>query len=262
MAGITCTVIGKGLGPLPYTIENPVTLGINIDRLADAAQLDGAISEFSRFYLERRAQEMQAAGGDERKKKKLGDEFTPRLEMTLVALDGKLYRQLKMKAQYSFDTEFEYSNILSVIPHSGKLVDAPEFGLCARSERTVPKTCLTQCQITGDRVLQHLLVRSEISARLALPEHTVLCSLSGKRILTDEAEISAVSGRMVASAFLKTSSVSGKRQSLIILVSANLLRRMFLLPNLPLVRCLVSDISRVSSCARRSLEKWGTSQNS
>ncbi|MCB9773486.1 MAG: DEAD/DEAH box helicase [Nitrospiraceae bacterium] len=204
-------VIGKGLGPLPYTIENPVTLGININRLADAAQLDGAISEFSRFYLERRAQEMQFAGGDERKKKKLGDEFTPRLEMTLVALDGKLYRQLKMKAHYSFDTEFEYSSILSVIPHSGELVDAPEFSLCARSKRTVPKTCLRQCQITGDWVLQHFLVRSEISARLALPEHTVLCSLSGKRILTDEAEISAVSGRMVATAFLKTSSVSGKR---------------------------------------------------
>ena len=79
----------SGLGPLPHTIENPITLGLNIDRLADAAKLDAAISEFSRFYLERRAQEMQAAGGDERKKKKLEDEFTPRLEMTLVALEGK-----------------------------------------------------------------------------------------------------------------------------------------------------------------------------
>jgi len=60
-------------------------------------------------------------------------------------------------------------------------------------------------------VLQHLLARSEISSRLALPEFTVLCSLSGKRVLKDEAELSAVSGRLVASALLKTSALSGKR---------------------------------------------------
>jgi hypothetical protein len=196
---------------LPHTIENPSTLGINIERLADTAKLDSAISEFSRFYLERREQEMQAAGEDERKRRKLEDEFTPRLEMTLVALEGKIHRRLEVKAQYRFEADSEYSSTLTIMPHTGKLVDAPELGLCARSGKTVPKTCLNQCQITGDKVLQHLLARSEISSRFALPEHTVLCSLSGKRILKDEAELSAVSGRMVASAFLKTSSLSGKR---------------------------------------------------
>lgn len=67
----------SGLGPLSHAIQNPSALGINIDRLIEAAKLDTAISEFSRFYLERRAQEMQAAGDDERKKKKLEDDFTP-----------------------------------------------------------------------------------------------------------------------------------------------------------------------------------------
>jgi hypothetical protein len=57
-----------------------------------AASLDDAISEFSRFYLERRELEMRAAGEDERKRKKLQDEFTPRLEVTLVG-QGKLYRE-------------------------------------------------------------------------------------------------------------------------------------------------------------------------
>ena len=201
----------SGLGPLPRIIENPITFGLNIENLAEAAKLDAAISEFSRFYLERRAQEVQAAGGDERKKKKLEDEFTPRLEMTLVALEGKVHRQLKVQAQYRFDAEFEYQSTLTVTPHTGELFDAPEMGLCARTGRTVPKTCLRQCQITGAVVLQHLLARSETSSRLALPEFTVLCSLSGKRVLKDEAEPSAVSGRMVASAFLKTSDLSGKR---------------------------------------------------
>ena len=201
----------SGLGPLPRIIENPITFGLNIESLAEAAKLDAAISEFSRFYLERRAQEVQAAGGDERKKKKLEDEFTPRLEMTLVALEGKLHRQLKVRAQYRFDAEFEYQSTLTVTPHTGELFDAPELGLCAQTGRTVPKTCLRQCQITGAVVLLHLLARSETSSRLALPEFTVLCSLSGKRVLKDEAEPSAVSGRMVASAFLKTSALSGKR---------------------------------------------------
>jgi ERCC4-related helicase len=200
-----------GLGPLPRTIENPIALGINIDVLAEAAKLDEAISEFSRFYMERRAQEVQAAGDDERKRKKLEDEFTPRLEMTLVALEGKLHRQLKVRAQYSLDAEFDYSNTLSVTPHTGQLVEAPESGICTRSGRTVPKTCLKQCQISGSFVLQHLLARSETSSRLALPEFTVLCSLSGKRVLKDEAALSAVTGRLVANALLKTSALSGKR---------------------------------------------------
>jgi superfamily II DNA or RNA helicase len=201
----------SGLGPLSPTIENPIALGLNIDRLTEVAELDGAISEFSRFYMERRAQEMQAAGGDERKQKKLEEEFTPRLEMTLVALEGRLHRQVKVRAQYRVDAESDYGSTLTVTPHTGEVVDAPEMGLCAQSGKTVPKTCLKQCQITGSMVLQHLLARSETSSRHALPEFTVLCSLSGKRVLKDEAELSAVSGRLVASSLLKTSALSGKR---------------------------------------------------
>ena len=201
----------SGLGPLPHTIENPSICGINIGTLADAAKLDDAISEFCRFYLERRAQEMQAGGGDERKRKKLEDDFTPRLDMVLVALDGSLHRQVQVKTQYSFDGESEYYSMLTITPHTGKLLDAPEMGLCAQSGKTVPKTCLAQCQISGAMVLKHFLARSEVSSRLALAEFTVLCSLSGKRVLKDEAEASAVTGRLVASSLLKTSAVSGKR---------------------------------------------------
>jgi superfamily II DNA or RNA helicase len=201
----------SGLGPLSPTIENPSALGVNVDSLADAAKFDPAISEFSRFYLERRVQEMGAAGGDKRKRKKLEDEFTPRLEMTLVALEGRLHRQLRAKAQYSVNDESDYNSTLTVTPHTGEVIDAPEMGLCAQSGKTVPRTCLKQCQITGADVLQHLLARSETSSRLALPEFTVLCSVSGKRVLKDEAELSAVSGQLVASALLKTSALSGKR---------------------------------------------------
>ena len=200
-----------GMGPLPHMIENPEALGINTNKIVEAAMQDTAIAEFSRFYLERRALEMQAAGDDARKSKKLEDDFTPRLELTLVALGGKLFRRAKAQVRYRFDANFEYQNTLTVTPHTEEWADTPDLGVCARSGKIVPATCLRRCEISGATVLQHLLVQSEISARLAQPEFTVLCSLSGKRVLQDEAEKSAVTGRMVASSLLKTSAVSGKR---------------------------------------------------
>ena len=199
------------LGPLPHTIEDPSVLGINIDRLADACILDNGIGEFSRFYLERRAQEMSAAGEDMRKRKKLQDEFTPRLEMIVVALEGKVHRQLELKVHYSLGDIAVYKDLLTVKLHTGELIGIPEMRLCSRSGKTVPKSCLKQCQISGAEVLQHFLVRSEMSTRHALPEFTVLCSLSGKRVLMDEAEPSAVTGLLVAKSLLRVSALSGKR---------------------------------------------------
>src|SRR6266850_754358 len=95
-----------GLDVLPKTIEGPEALGLKIEKLRNAAGLDEGISEFSRFYLERREQETKAAG-DERKRRKLQDEFTPRLEMMLVGLEGKLHREVKLRTRYSFDSEEE-----------------------------------------------------------------------------------------------------------------------------------------------------------
>lgn len=200
----------RGLRPLSHTIQNPREIGVSVESLVDAAKLDKGISEFSRFYLERRAQEMQAAGDDERKRKRLSDEFTPRLEMTLVALDGKLHRKITEKTSYTIDGE-PYDNVLTVTPHSGEIADAPEMRQCGHSGKTVPKTCLSKCQITGTLVLKHFLAQSELSKRFALPEFTLLCSLSGRRILQDEAEPSAVTGRLVTRSLLKTSALSGKK---------------------------------------------------
>ncbi|MBI3126531.1 MAG: DEAD/DEAH box helicase [Candidatus Tectomicrobia bacterium] len=200
-----------GLDPLPSTIDEPASIGVNLDRLADAAKLDEGISEFRRFYLERRAEEIKAAEGDERKRKKLEDDFTPRLEMTLVALEGNLHRQLKLKIKFKIDPGIEFSTILTVDPHLQKILDKPELALCERSGKNVPQTCLKQCEISKRMALPNFLVQSEVSHRLALPEYTLRCHFSGKLVLKDEVEISAVTGLHVASNFLKTSAQSGKR---------------------------------------------------
>jgi Helicase conserved C-terminal domain len=203
--------VRSGLYRLTDVIENAHYLGVDTERLADAAGRDPGIAEFCRFYIERRAQEVASAGDDARKRKKLEDEFTPRLDLTVVALEGTVHREVTTEAQYHFDDAPPYASRLTVVPRTGACIAAPELGRCDSTGKTAPKECLAHCAMTGVNVLRHLLVQSEISGRQALPEHTLHCSLSGKRILVDEAELSAVSGRPVASSLLKTCPLTGKR---------------------------------------------------
>jgi len=203
--------VRSGLYKLTDVVENAHYLGVDTERLADAAGRDPGIAEFCRFYIERRAQEVASAGDDARKRKKLEDEFTPRLDLTVVALEGTVHREVTTEAQYHFDDAPPYASRLTVVPRTGACIAAPELGRCDSTGKTAPKECLAHCAMTGVNVLRHLLVQSEISGRQALPEHTLHCSLSGKRILVDEAELSAVSGRPVASSLLKTCPLTGKR---------------------------------------------------
>jgi len=66
----------SALGPIAKVTR---AVGIDAEKLSSTAALDDAIAEFSRFYMERREQEIRSAGDDERKRQKLRDEFTPRL---------------------------------------------------------------------------------------------------------------------------------------------------------------------------------------
>ena len=74
---------------------------------------------------------------------------------------------------------------------------------CAKTGKIVPRDCLSKCEISNQKILRHLLSRSEVSERFALPEHTVLCGLSHKRVLVDEVEKSSVTGELVAKEFFK-----------------------------------------------------------
>ena len=199
------------LSALADTIDDPSAIGLHAERLAEAADRDDAIAEFSRFYCERREEETKAAGSDERRRKKLYDDFTPRQQISLVGLDGVMHRQIELKARYAFDSGADYESALTIVLHKAEVIGGPEMGRCAVSGRVVPRACLTQCNITGADALPHLMAKSELSGRVALPEFGATCELSGKRVLSDEAERSAVTGRLVAASLLKTSALSGKR---------------------------------------------------
>ena len=198
-----------GLEPIGDQIENPTSVGALSKKLTERAMQDPNILDFCRFYTERREQEVASAGNDVRKKKKLEDEFTPRLEISLVGLKGTVHRDLKAKVSYRFDTGGEYSSLLTITPSLDKVV-APKMDKCMKTGKIVPQDCLSKCAITKQTALRHLLVQSEISDRFAYPEYTVVCAFSHKRVLNDETGKSAVTGEIVAKEFLKTSLLSGK----------------------------------------------------
>lgn len=133
----TDTPTKKLFGPVPHTIEDPTSIGINVANVAACAEADPAIAEFSRFYLERRTLELKGAGDDERKRKRLEDEFTPRLSMTIVGLEGNVHRRAKLKVKYRFDERADYNSQITVVPHTGEIAAAPRIGRCAISGTTI-----------------------------------------------------------------------------------------------------------------------------
>ncbi len=186
-------------------------IGIDASHVAERAKTDDGIAEFCRFYTERLGQELQAAGGDARKRKKLEDDFTPRLEISLVGLDGSVQRKVTSQVTYGVGSAAEYKSLITFIPSTQVIVEVPELQKNSQTEAMFPSDCLGKCEISANTVFRHQLMKSAISERTALPEYTVVCSLTGKRVLRDEVELSSVTGQLVISSELKTSAASGKR---------------------------------------------------
>lgn len=200
---------GLDVKPIENKIENPSLVGISAEKIFDKASKDDAISDFCRFYIERREEEISFTRGDIFKKKKLEDDFTPRLDMSLVAMEGVVYRKLKTKVSYQIDSN-DYSSLVDLIPSSGEIIE-PKMGRCVKTGNTLPEECLAECEISKVKALKHFLLCSEFSGRLALPEHTTVCELSKMRVLVDEVGRSDITGKMVAKHLLKTSAMSNKK---------------------------------------------------
>src|SRR3984893_5492121 len=199
-----------GASPISDPLKNPEAVGIDGPSVVARATQDPGVSEFCRFYLDRRAQEVAAAGADARKRKKVEDDFTPRLDTILVGVDGTVRRQLRLKTLFDLGSEHKYESSIAVIPADSKR-KCPELFRCSVSQKVAPAECFAQCEISGLSVLKHLLVRSEVSDRAALPEFIERCFATGKWVLQDELEESSVTRQKVIKTILKTSDLSGKR---------------------------------------------------
>lgn len=201
----------EGGEPLPANIADPALVGVDAVPLWKAAGEDEGIEEFCRFYKERMVEEVTLAGDDARKRKKLEDDFTPRLDCSLVALTGVSDHHHEIDVEYQFENSGKYVSRVMVVPSSASVSGTPEFDTCTLTQRQVPADCLGVCAVSGKKALQHLLMASEVSSRVAFPEHTVVCSLSGKRLIADETERSDVTGNTVDRTLLAISSVTGKK---------------------------------------------------
>lgn len=200
----------SGLGPLNKIITDPESVGLNGKDLIRMAKLDPGIIEFSRFYEVRLDHELPAIENDERKKKKLIDDFTTRFEFALQGLEGVIRRQIETEIIYKIGDDTKYANVVTITPSKSDIVGTPSMKMCEYTKKEVPEECLGICEISGLKVLKHLLVSSEVSGRKALPEYVLECSLTGKRVLKDEVQVSSVTGKLVTRDLLKKSSLSGK----------------------------------------------------
>jgi superfamily II DNA or RNA helicase len=198
------------LEPLPDRVADLRTIGLKSDALTQAAAEDDAIAEFSRFYEERRAVEVAAADGDDRKKKKLFDEFTPRLEFETVGIEGIARRELTFNCHYKLQaTGQEYESVIATVPSSGELSRTPQMMVCEILERSLPSDCVGVCSISNKQLNCDALVVSDVSGRSAASEYGVRCYVSGQLALTDEVTRSEITGEQVITDLLHCSSISG-----------------------------------------------------
>jgi superfamily II DNA or RNA helicase len=204
-AGIT------GASPISDPVKNPEALGLSAAFLIQSALEDEGVKEFCRFYIARRKQELSASGEDIRRRKKIEDDFTPRIEASLVGLEGDVRRRLTVASMFELGKGNEYSSSIEAIPSENRINKRPDMLPCSHSQRIAPRDCFARCEVSGALVLKHLLVKSEVSDRLALPEFLGTCSVTQKYVLVDELDKSAVTNQMVLKSVLKSSEISAKR---------------------------------------------------
>lgn len=208
-----CTsFVGKnGIVAIKDFIDEPDKIGISERKLLETVNRNKDIAEFCRFYLERREIELKKVVNDARKQKKLDDDFTPRLVVSLVGLEGSISHKVKVKLHYNISGNDTVCSSTITIDTFNDNVIAPDMALCHITNKYYPYDCLGKCEITNNLALTHLLSKSQVSNRLSLPDFIVKCGVSGKSILQDEAEKSFISNKLVAKNFLKTSAMSGKK---------------------------------------------------
>jgi superfamily II DNA or RNA helicase len=190
---------------------DPGSLELNNPSLLDTIQNDPDVREFVRFYLERREIEVNAAGGDDRKEAKLHEDFTPRMEPSLVGLSGSMTNRIRLKVGYRIDSNGPYQSLIEIDALTGAVVTEPALGRCKLTAKRVPVDCLGTCAVSKKTVLRHLLEKSEISDQYALPEHMVVCAITGKRVTANETATSDITGKQAIQTLMKVSGVSGKR---------------------------------------------------
>jgi superfamily II DNA or RNA helicase len=198
------------------TFENRIfgtgeEFGLNLSHLEKAVLADPGIVEFCRFYLERREDELKAAQGNERKAKKLFDEFTPRIESSVVSAEGITDIEQEFEVAFKVAESREFKTTIRLGASGEELTDVPSMATCEISFQVLPELCLDECDFSKKKCFVELLVVSEFSGQKMLPEFAVTCEVSGKVAARAETELSSATGKIVHRSLLRTSALSGQK---------------------------------------------------
>lgn len=202
----------EALDPLQDSFITDVkTIGVSEELLSEEVMSDEGVSEFCRFYSERLVHELKNTGDNNFKKKKIENDFTPRVELTLVGLEGYVRRQVIVEVSYSLNSNNIYKSKLTLIPSSGEITSQPEMSVCEETKISLPTDCLAVCDLSGLLVNRDLLIRSEVSDRSALKRFIYPCDLTGKKVLQDELVKSDTTGKFILATLIRTSALSNKK---------------------------------------------------
>jgi len=177
--------------------------------VAKAAEADRDVAEFCRFYEARRTEELAAAGDDPRLRHKVNEDFTPTVTAEVVGFQGVRYDEVRLRIRFTVCGEGEDAADLLAVPASEQILEQPRRMACEQTRLGVPVDCLDRCQVTGKRVLKHLLATSEASGRRGLRERSVTCEVTAKLCLDDEVARSGMSGKVALKSAMEACQETG-----------------------------------------------------
>lgn len=196
---------------LDYALEDDVMIPVFDRVMSDSALHDSDISAFANYYLARRTEEIEHAGTEPRMRELASERFTPMVACRAIGLRGDVYQEAVAHIRFRLGGEGPYELDLPCVPVSGQVLRIPPLQRCAESGRQVPGSCLRRCDLSGELVLRHLLVKSERSGRLVRPSAAVRCGVTNRWLASDEAEASSVSGIRADRDLFANSAFSGAR---------------------------------------------------
>lgn len=176
----------------------------------DSAGNDNNIAAFCNFYERRRRDEITKAGADIRRQAKIHADYAPKVFADVHGIAGVQFDVAEVRVAFVLDENHRYEVDLEMIPVTRQILKQPNRMTCCLTNRLLPEPCIGRCEITGKFCTLHLMKRSAVSGKLALPDQTVTCSITGETLLEREAWKSALSGKLAAIRFFSKSPVSGR----------------------------------------------------
>jgi superfamily II DNA or RNA helicase len=200
--------------PEPSPLQGELGLsdlhGVRVQDLGAVVHRDPDVSGFRRFYEARLEHELPRAGQDPSRRRSIEEQFVPRIGAELVGAEGAIHRLLDVVVAMRGPSDTGYRLALALASARRSVEYVGDRATCAVLGRALPIGLLETCAVTGARAARHLMVRSDRSGRLGLPDQAGRCEASGALLLADELGRSDVSGRSIDADLLRASHVSGR----------------------------------------------------